>query len=95
MKIEYGTAQDIASWIDLVQRVSWNFPGLETKEKIERIIYYLPENIHEGSILVYENEEYRIDSDLEMSRRESLRERIDRLKALKNLKKEEEIEETE
>ncbi len=68
---------------------------LETKEKIERIIYYLPENIHEGSILVYENEEYRIDSNLEMSRRESLRERIDRLKALKKLKKEEEIEETE
>ena len=35
MKIEYGTAQDIESWMELVQRVSWNFPGLETEVAIE------------------------------------------------------------
>lgn len=30
MKVEYGTLQDIESWMQLVQRVRWNFPGLET-----------------------------------------------------------------
>ena len=35
MKVEYGTAQEIESWMDLVQRVSWNFPGLETEAAIE------------------------------------------------------------
>ena len=35
MKVEYGTAQEIESWMDLVQRVSWNFPGLETEVAIE------------------------------------------------------------
>lgn len=35
MKVEYGTAQDIESWMELVRRVSWNFPGLETEASIE------------------------------------------------------------
>ena len=35
MKVEYGIAQEIESWMDLVQRVSWNFPGLETEAAIE------------------------------------------------------------
>ena len=35
MKVEYGTTQDIESWMELVQRVSWNFPGLETEAAIE------------------------------------------------------------
>ena len=35
MKVEYGTSSDIESWIELVQCVSWNFPGLETKAAIE------------------------------------------------------------
>ena len=30
MKVEYGTSLDIESWMELVQSVSWNFPGLET-----------------------------------------------------------------
>ena len=30
MKVECGTSFDIESWMQLVQRVSWNFPGLET-----------------------------------------------------------------
>ncbi len=34
MKIEYGTLPDIESWMELVQRVSWNFPGLETEASI-------------------------------------------------------------
>ena len=35
MKVEYGTSLDIESWMELVQSVSWNFPGLETEAAIE------------------------------------------------------------
>ena len=35
MKVEHGTSLDIESWMKLVQRVSWNFPGLETEAAIE------------------------------------------------------------
>jgi len=35
MKVDYGTAQDIESWMELVHRVSWNFPGLETATALE------------------------------------------------------------
>jgi len=30
MNVAYGTPQDIGSWMELVQCVRWNFPGLET-----------------------------------------------------------------
>ncbi len=32
---EFGTVSDIDSWMRLVQKVSWNFPGLETAQEIE------------------------------------------------------------
>lgn len=35
MKVEYGIPQDIDSWMTLVKEVSWNFPGLETQEKLD------------------------------------------------------------
>lgn len=35
MKVEYGMPLDIESWMELVQTVSWNFPGLETEVAIE------------------------------------------------------------
>lgn len=35
MEAEYGTLQDIESWMELVQQVRWNFPGLETEAAIE------------------------------------------------------------
>ena len=34
-KVLFGIPSDIESWMDLVNQVSWNFPGLETLEKIE------------------------------------------------------------
>lgn len=34
MNVIYGTPADLSSWMDLVERVSWNFPGLETPEKL-------------------------------------------------------------
>lgn len=35
MKVEYGTLQDIESWMQLVRRVRWNFPGLETEAALD------------------------------------------------------------
>ena len=35
MKVKYGTSLDIESWMELVQSVSCNFPGLETEAAIE------------------------------------------------------------
>lgn len=35
MEAVYGMPSDIDSWMNLVSNVSWNFPGLETQEKIE------------------------------------------------------------
>lgn len=35
MHLEYGNPEDIVSWMELVNHVSWNFPGLETSDKIE------------------------------------------------------------
>ena len=31
MKVEFGITSDIYSWMRLVKKVSWNFPGLETE----------------------------------------------------------------
>ena len=48
MKVDYGTAQDIESWIELVHRVSWNFPGLETEAAIDdhrkTVLRFMDEN---------------------------------------------------
>ncbi|WP_167955810.1 GNAT family N-acetyltransferase [Anaerosporobacter faecicola] len=35
MKLEYGQTNDIVSWMELVDQISGNFPGLETKEERE------------------------------------------------------------
>ena len=35
MKVEFGRTSDIDSWMRLVRKVSWNFPGLETEQSIE------------------------------------------------------------
>lgn len=35
MEILFGTAADIDFWMDLVQAVRWNFPGLETAASME------------------------------------------------------------
>lgn len=35
MVVEYGKPQDIDAWMALVEEVRWNFPGLETQEKLD------------------------------------------------------------
>ncbi len=34
MKLFYGVPEDIEKWMSLVTQVRWNFPGLETQEKL-------------------------------------------------------------
>ncbi len=35
MQVQLGKNSDIDEWMKLVSDISWNFPGLETQEKIE------------------------------------------------------------
>ena len=35
MEAEYGSFEDIESWMELVQKVRWNFPGLESQTAID------------------------------------------------------------
>lgn len=35
MQVEFGKNSDIDEWMKLVEEISWNFPGLETKENME------------------------------------------------------------
>jgi len=34
MVIQFGQSTDIDNWMNLVKEISWNFPGLETNERI-------------------------------------------------------------
>ena len=35
MEVKCGTVQDVESWMELVQQVRWNFPGLEPELALE------------------------------------------------------------
>lgn len=35
MQLLYGVPEDIENWMELVSQISWNFPGLETQEKLD------------------------------------------------------------
>ena len=35
MQLFYGVPEDIENWMSLVTRVRWNFPALETQEKLD------------------------------------------------------------
>lgn len=48
MKVELGKPSDIDSWMQLVRKVSWNFPGLETEQSIEE---------HKMTVLKFMNDE--------------------------------------
>lgn len=48
MIVEYAVREDIISWMKLVRTVSWNFPGLETQEKLKEhentVLHFISEN---------------------------------------------------
>ena len=50
MKVEFGRTSDIDSWMRLVRKVSWNFPGLETEQSIEEhkiiVLKFMNDNNH-------------------------------------------------
>lgn len=54
--------------------------NLETKEMIELDKSLLPEKIKDGNILIFENNEYKLDLNEEELRRQRIRERFNRLK---------------
>ena len=35
MEVQLGRNQDVDEWMKLVEEISWNFPGLETKEGLD------------------------------------------------------------
>ena len=35
MRLFYAVPGDIDAWMGLVERVRWNFPGLETQEQLQ------------------------------------------------------------
>lgn len=57
--------------------------SIEDKTKKEVLITELPKNIHEGSILIYENEEYTKDEELEQQRRTTIKNKFDMLRKRK------------
>lgn len=57
--------------------------NLETNEKKEVALNILPANVHEKAILIYENDSYILNEEEELSRKELLREKLERLKGLK------------
>lgn len=60
--------------------------NIVTGEVVEAEKNELPLEVHEGSILVYNVDHFELDVDTEKDRRESLRERMERLKRLKDEK---------
>lgn len=53
---------------------------IETGKQKEVNISQLPNNIHDGNILIYENEEYRLDMKYEIERRQLLEEKLNKIK---------------
>lgn len=51
MKVVVGKNDDIDSWMMLVKKVSWNFPGLETDEDIEEHQKIVIKFINDGRAL--------------------------------------------
>ncbi len=70
--------------IDRIEEDIAILENLETKEKLEVALNLLPENAHEQAIVTYENEVFTLDEQTELSRKEALRAKLERLKKLKH-----------
>ena len=58
--------------------------NLDTKELLEIDIEKLPKNIKDGTILKLENNQYLLDEITQKTREETIKEKMERLKRLKN-----------
>lgn len=69
--------------IYIVDRIENNIAILEnkkTKEMIDVDINILPPNIHEGAILIFKDNKYIINQDLEIERKKSILEKFNCLR---------------
>lgn len=57
IKVELGRPSDINSWMRLVRKVSWNFPGLETEQSIEEHKITVLKFMNDKRALCVKNEE--------------------------------------
>lgn len=51
IKIAFADRRNLASWMSLVEIVRWNFPGLETEEKLEDYRNTVLKNMDRGTAL--------------------------------------------
>ena len=66
-----------------VDRIEGNIAvceNLDTKETIEIELSLLPKRVKDGTILIYENNKYKIDKEEEEKRRRAILEKFNRLK---------------
>lgn len=66
--------------IDKIENNIVLLESLEDKTKKEVSIDILPKDIKEGTILTYDNNEYKIDLDTETKRKESIKNKFAMLK---------------
>ena len=57
IKVELGRPSDINSWMRLVRKVSWNFPGLETEQSIEEHKIIVLKFMNDNRALCVSNDE--------------------------------------
>lgn len=56
MEVQLGRNQDVNEWMKLVEEISWNFPGLETKEGLNEYRETLLRFIGKGQALCVRND---------------------------------------
>lgn len=61
MKVEFGRTSDIDSWMRLVRKVSWNFPGLETEQSIDEHKIIVLKFMNDKRALCVKNEQDIVD----------------------------------
>ena len=66
--------------IDRIENSIAVLENIDTKEIIEVDVSLLPENIKETNIVIYENKEYKLDKQIEESRKKDLLSRFNKLK---------------
>lgn len=66
--------------IDRIENNIATCQNLETNEMVEIDLNLLPKKVKDGTILIYENNEYKIDKISEEKRRQAILEKFNRLK---------------
>ena len=51
LTVRFGDAADLPSWMELVRRVAWNFPGLETEEALQEHAATVEKFIRRGNAI--------------------------------------------